>query len=228
MFSAGRYLYYRGFYIVKNDVVLPNFDRYNIDGEYSLFVHCEQTIKEVKNDKMKLWVIGIFYNLDGFQLEDVKRFEDLEGILYNTCGRYIIVVLCDKEIRIYGDPSNSMSYCYSIKSDVVASSSKLCAFLSNDMEKSDIDRIYQQLGLTKGFGYITNETSYKDVFWGIPNFYLNMLQKRLVRFFPNHKNPFMGLSIGECVLEIQKNMQKQIHFLKSICSNIVMEITGGG
>ena len=223
--SSSKLLYYRGFYIAKQKIMIPNFESYKLKDNTLLFVHCEQKVKIIDSGEMKFWVIGTFFNLEGRSLDAVFDYESFNKVLYNTCGRFVILVKKGEELRVYGDPSNSMSYCFS--EHAVASSPELCCIITNKNEGSYNKKIYDRFGLTRGFGYITNESSYEDVFWGTPNHYLDINLMKQIRFFPNRRNPFAELSMQECILEIKNIVEESMRCLLDRYDDVIMELTGG-
>lgn len=133
-------------------------------------------------------------------------------------GRYIIIVSNNNIAQVYPDASATRSCYYMLEKNVVSSHLNLIT----DNFDCAIDKI------TEGHPYVSNNfdrTPYENIKSILPNFFLDLNNKNLNRFFPRKNNIYKNRK--EIFEIVEKLWKSQVAYYHKNCDNLVFSLTGG-
>lgn len=186
------------FTLSPQPLALPDFEARQV-GQYHLYT-CPllNTCVVEHREGDDIIVLGYAIDADGVILSGSYRTnpnQDIEQFIASLSGRFC-VLYSDKEKkgRVYVDPASSYSVVYDTKTGIVASSLLLC--LNRDIHPSERYSISQETYESRDIGKFLPEkddrlpdtgfkfghTPDKFVFHVLPNLYLDLSERRLVRW----------------------------------------------
>jgi len=203
MMDIDKLLFRRQF--ILSSVQIDKFYSWNekeVAGKYFLRSHPDLELTQVKKENIELTLLGFFIDpyFPGRSNKDIlceltKSNEMPEGLIKSTfrlCGRWILIVVTQRDFFIFNDPTGLRSLFYTdfnIGSFYCASQpgiiADICKFKYSDEFKDDFinsdyhknDREY----------WIPSGALYKDILALTPNHYLDLKKNRIVRFWPYKK-----------------------------------------
>lgn len=135
-------------------------------------------------------------------------------------GRYAIIVCSNQEVRVYQDACGCRSVYYATDGNIIASHAHLIAD-NHNVKKFPLITGFPKLAFNLTLSPFENVKSM------LPNLYLDLFSKNLVRFFPRGENKYLKLSADERLLKVEKLWKGQLKQYMKEYSNVVFSITAG-
>ena len=204
-------LYRRQFILSPKE--LNNFSEWNkyyLSDKYILYVHPDLVQIEHSENNKSIILLGDLYdpvNTD-FNNQDIFerliKYDNLNNLIEATsqyAGRFIIFFIKNSSINIFHDASGAKKVYYTTDTNSVWCASqphvlaKYCKIdetenkLFRDFIKSEKFKSHDQV-------FITDNTIFDSVKQLLPNHYLDLQNKKAVRFWPNKVNKIISLNEG--------------------------------
>lgn len=215
-----KYLHRRQFILSPKDIpYLNTWQKEKLSNGYTIAVHPDLEFQRIENTKFTIILLGYIidpYNpqLNNYEVleciaETSKDIDDIPKATLNFGGRYALLLVKEKEMRIYHDAAGLRSVFYCIIDDQVwcASQVSLLAEVNNqkiDQTLKDELREIQSFKNESEFWYPGSLTAYKEIKQLLPNHYLNVMTGNMLRYWPSeylaalHKNK--GVDIVSTIL----------------------------
>ncbi len=202
-------------------------------GNYNLYVHFELPIKKFEYDTSTLYILGDVYIAHGnLSLDEIiRRFiqEDNWDLIDLLSGRFSIIIVNQGESKVFSDPFGSRTIYYKLTEDgpIVGSHSKLVA--DNSFSKiSSVIKNYMRAPEynNKTTKYLPGDlTIFDDVYYLIPNNFLNLDLQVTTRFWPREQ--FNPIELTDFKLLVREYFVKLSYFLKQTNNLVYFGLTGG-
>lgn len=166
---------------------------------FNLSVHPDLELSEVRNHKARLIAIGFLLdpfspqmnNLDILNdlITHIRDFEDLIARVEKYSGRWVIIYQDDANLNIFHDPCGQRQVYYHFKDDqaTAASSTSIIHHFfhlesdqSNELKEFIASHEFQQ----NENKWIGDGTAYLQTKHLMPNYYLDLMKRRVIRYWP--------------------------------------------
>jgi len=231
-------LFNNQFLLTKKDVNNIEFQGFNKQkvNNYNLFSHPNLTFCKTKNDDFQLILLGDVYSYEnpGFNNQEIlnelvknsNNFITLIKLSDKLCGQYIIIYYTNDELKIVNDAGAQREVFYDINFNIIGSQPNIIGNVIGlkEYKNTKANTFYKSLEFNKNRVFLGEETNYENIFSLTPNFYLDLIQEKQIRFFPYQKRKKIPKAIG---IKIATKMLKG--FLQSISNRneITIPITAG-
>ena len=186
------------------------WDKYYLLDKYVLYAHPDLVQTEHADRKKRIILLGDMYdpmnktynNLD--IISRVIKNDNLNKIIESTfqyAGRFAIIVVIDSLVYIFNDASASRKVFYTTENESVwcASQPHVLAEYCN-IPKTENKKALSFYQSEKFHSHdkvnIVNNTIYDSIKQLLPNHYLDVQNKKHVRFWPTKKNKLVSLNEG--------------------------------
>ncbi len=210
-----KFLFCRGFLICKQTGVkiTPYFSSQKLNNNYTLYLHTMISETHAKCENKTIYVLGLAYFSNEKYISDLSVAESLSNELkksrtdfLNTLdfmgGRYVILIVDNENIEVFGDTCGARAVFYSNKSECFGSHLELVNLVAkadfSEIEKTSIENKYHY-----SYAYPGHFTKFDGIYFLIPNFSINTKDFKQTRFFPREK-----VSKKNNLLEIKNDVFK--------------------
>lgn len=190
----------RQFVLGSEHFQIEGWQKYTIADRYYLTIHPDLTFRQVKRENKSLTVLGYF--IDPFQaeisdidilnkiLQDINSLTDIINSFERVSGRFIIIATINERAWLFNDAVGlrQVVYCKD-KNDKIwcASQAETLAehfgFLP-DKEVLDYKNSPMFTSGREEFWFANNRTPYGEIKHLLPNHYLDITERKVVRFWP--------------------------------------------
>ena len=220
-------LFYRRQFILNKTqkIILDDWKRYKI-GEYYLNVHPDLDIEIVQNHQKTLIILGSIYDAEEHYKNNMEILKDIFKKTVNLktlfieikkySGRYALIYKDYKSFIIRHDAFGLKEIYYCTKNnDVICGSQPNLLSKFSDPEitsNTDPNLIKFFKEQIENSSWIGDETYYSGIKHLLPNHYLNIENRKIVRYWPNEKIKS---------LEFESAVTKSCNFLKGTLKSMV-------
>lgn len=232
-------LKYRRQYIVTNASVNCPFscNIVKLIKGYSLLYHTDLMFTKVRKSDKSLFLLGDIYDYKQPEYSNYNILTDLILSSFNTilervssmAGRFVLIYMDHKEIKLFHDASASRKIFYTLKNQAVICSSNqhLLAKVAGCEKTTEPSLIefYQSNEFTNEYySNIGHYTYYTEIKQLLPNHFLNLTSNEVKRYWPNRK--LVQMSAEECITK-SANMIKGFITAASKRYPLMLPVTSG-
>jgi hypothetical protein len=231
-------LYCRQFIFCQKEIQdFDHWQKYTVNN-YFLYVHPKLKVTKVSRKSKELFLLGSLFDSTNKmatdediteKLIDVNEFKDLLAKSENYTGRYVLIYKDDRGVKLFHDPSASRRVHYLMDEEKFCCATQphlIAKYLdipkTSNMEvlnfyKSDQFYSHNQVG-------VMENTIYDPIKLLTANFYIDITNRKVIRFWPYRKLNSISLNEGiELVTKELKGFMANIHQR----NKIVMGVTAG-
>lgn len=223
------------FLLTTNKKDYTNLKMYKRIGEYFLYLGKDSNYCFVKTVNSEFHLLGEMYDWENPEftneqiLENISRAKNIEETLkvsYKYCGQFVLIVKFIDEIFIFNDATSQKEVFYNDKFTCFGTQPKLLGLSVSLLEHSDENakEYYNSRIFEKKRLFVGDSTHKKNIFHLMPNYFLNIKEERLCRFFPTDVIEKKSL---EYVAKKVSKILKGFIIAVSKRSKIKMAVTGG-
>ena len=188
-----------------------------------LYNHPDLKVTIVKNAITELILLGYILDVYNPHLDDREILEklivlkDFDGIVNATAnfnGRFVIIYLCEKEIKVFNDATGFREIYYgNIDENLICGSTSSIIGEYFGVQKSEEGELFRftQSEIFKKSGnlMIGKNTPYPSVYHLLPNHYLDLVHQKTIRFWPVHRieKPVIKEAIKEMCDILQRTFE---------------------
>ncbi|MCD4731686.1 MAG: hypothetical protein K8R74_13860 [Bacteroidales bacterium] len=204
-------LYRRQFILCPEEIDnRQGWNQFNIKGDYYLYVHPDLIQTEYTEPNQQIIILGDMYdplnerfnNIDiAARLIKSKTIEELTANSSAYAGRFIIIFVKGDLFYMFNDASASRKIYYIYHKDYVWCASQPHVLADFCSIKESGDPQVQDFYRSREFKQhdhcgVLNNTIYDPIKQLLPNFYLDVKLKKIIRFWPVKKNIHISLQEG--------------------------------
>lgn len=232
-------LYRRQFILSREEISnRPGWNNYTLPFGYFLYAHPDVAQADIEDKGKKLILIGNIYDPfnKSFRNEDIaERLIQNDEIIDLTiassayAGRFLIIFCTSSGMFIFNDASASRKVYYSCSSGPAWCASQphvLAEYLR--IEKSEDPKVKAYYQSKEFHNHDNSGVKNNSVFDTIkqlqPNHYLNLMENKVVRFWPVRKNKLVSMNEG---VEAGTEMLKGIINSANERDELMMAVTAG-
>ncbi|MEZ5199623.1 MAG: hypothetical protein R2764_25560 [Bacteroidales bacterium] len=232
-------LYRRQFVLSREDSInRPNWINYSLPFGYFLYAHPDVSQADIVEKGKRIVLIGNIYDPFNktYRNEDIAerliksdKIEDLTIASSAYAGRFLILFSTSDQMFIFNDASASRKVYYSCGSGPAWCASQphvLAAYLK--IEKSKDPRVIAYYQSREFHNHdnsgVRNNTVYDNIKQLQPNHYLNLLENKVIRFWPVKRNKLISMTEG---VEKGTEMLKGIITSANERDELMMAVTAG-
>jgi len=214
-----KYLFRRQFVLGPERMsIFPHWKSLQVENGLYLASHPDLTVCSSTYKSNTIILLG--YILDPYNPywsdEDIitnivqksKSVEDIPDHIYQYCGRFVLIVSIDGEIRIFHDPGGLRQIYYYIDSENRCWLASQPTILANHLDLSidqpilaDFKRTHL-FSRTADYWFPGTITLYTDIKRLSPNHYFDMRHRTAIRYWP--RKPILRLSMSKCIDECSR------------------------
>ncbi|MCD4683498.1 MAG: hypothetical protein K8R86_09475 [Bacteroidales bacterium] len=204
-------LYRRQFVLSPNEISdRPGWTKYVISDKYNLYAHPDLVQTEYSEGNKRIILLGDMYDPinKSYNNHDIisrvlknKSLNDIIESTFQYAGRFAIIVTIDSSVYIFNDASASRKVFYTTETGSIwcASQPHVLAEYCN-IPKTKNEKALQFYKSDKFFSHdkvnIINNTIFDSIKQLLPNHYLDVQNKKHIRFWPTKKNKMVSLNEG--------------------------------
>jgi hypothetical protein len=232
-------LYCRQYIFCQKEIPeLSGWNNFIIDN-YKLYVHPNLTVSSIKGKGKELYLLGSLFDhkkMDTTNEEILdkliisKTFEEFLQDSENYTGRFILIFKQNSSLKIFHDPSasrriyyymNGSNFCFASQPFLIAK-----YFSIEKTKKPEILQCYDNStqALFHEKTGVLHSTIYEPIKRLLPNWYIDVDKREVMRFWPYRKLNPISLNEGvESVSSMLKGFIKNIHHR----NKLIMALTSG-
>lgn len=204
--------------------------------DFKLFFSPSVKFHRKTNNKLDLILLGDLFSFDEPHKNNDQILYDLSLINSETIffeklskyyGEYIFIIIRNNKIKILNDATAQKEIYYTKNFSSFASTIRLISFCEDIVKhnEKDILHFYSSENFKKKLVYINSETDYKNIKHLKPNHFLELNNKKVVRFFPS--NLIKKNSLEKVVNEASKIIKGYMKSISLRYPNLILPLTAG-
>lgn len=226
-------LYPSGFILCENEIknIPPSYQKIKIAQKFNYYFEetSEKNIYTENNLTIIIHGHSVYIDykeiIEGNMLlkklynEYKNDYDEFLNSLDYIAGRYVIMLIGDKSFEVFQDAVGARSIYYTLDRNVISSH----IYLITDNFDYELNPLVKDI---KGLDQYFDTTMFENINSLVPNFKLDFIDKKQIRFFPRQLNRYKHLSDEERVNNIMYLWKEQIRYY-SKGYKALLSISGG-
>ncbi|MDD4149134.1 MAG: hypothetical protein PHE33_03815 [Bacteroidales bacterium] len=170
--------------------------------KYYVYAEHSLSLNKVSTNNLELVLLGYWINphcpdksnieilKDG--LNHIKDINSVSDFIYPLSGRFVLIVKIDQDLYVFNDASGFRQVFFTFHNENFYMSSNIFLFryLFEIKQKKDFQYYLHSAHYLQSptYAWPAGYTFYEGIEHLVPNHFLNVNKKSIIRFFPNHKN----------------------------------------
>lgn len=222
------------FLLTTQPIDLPDWKVCKVE-EYKLFVHPEMSFSQVQGKDCNIYLVGDVFSWKDPHLKNedilglmvgVSSFEELISQSDKLCGNFVFIYSDSNALKLFHDCGGQYEVFYDSEFGCIGSQAKLLkkACQLHCHTAKDPREYYDSAVFFSKKLFIGESTAWENIHHLLPNHYLDIRNKKRVRFFPMASIKENELnSVAEKVAAMLKGFIRAI----SLRSPVAIGVTGG-
>lgn len=223
-------------FLITNEAYdIAAFNKIKINETFYLYVGQDLEYGYVLNKNSEIHLLGAIYDWENPEysnqdiLKTISQYACIEDLIHSThkyYGEFIIIAILDNKFYIFNDACAQREVYYDTKYNSFGSQPKVIGEVARLIDHTDIDAnaFYQSYIFKKHKLFVGTSTHKKNIHHLLPNHYIDVTGRKVVRFFPSKVLP--ERSLDEVASKVALMLKG---FIKAVShrSKIRMAVTGG-
>ncbi len=203
--------------------------------DYNLYYHPELEYESTVTDRFSLYLLGFLFDYEHPEysnsqiLNHISLSDDFNAIceaLSKYSGHFVLIYSSESDLRILNDAVAQHEIYYDLSFSAFATQPKLIGTVIPLTPHSDkeAEQFYSSEQFLKHRIFVGESSPYGNIKHLIPNHYIDILKKEIIRFFPN--KPLDSISMQESSREARKMLKGYLK-AASLRKKIGVGVTGG-